>query len=453
MDELTRRIAAFAEAQKFDTLPPAIVDATRLRLVDTLACVVGGRDSEAAQIGLALTDGAVPKSFPGRVIGYRDRNTAETAAFVNSAMGRYLDYNDTGPGSHPSDCIGALFAIAEAAGASGGELIAATVVAYEIIFRLAFGTKFRQRGWDQGFGAAIATAAGAAQLLRLPLEQIAHAVSIAAVANVPLRASRAGNLSYWKSAATPFAVKNGLAAALLAAKGMTGPEKPFEGRFGLWEQITGPFEIDAFPSEGGEFMLPRWSRFKYWPVEYNAQIGVWAARQLREKIPVEQLARVEISTYHQAWHEIGSEEAKWDPKTRETADHSLPYIFARTLVDGAISVASFEEAAFGDPGIRPLMRKISVKADETFSSQFPAIVPIRVEATTLSGDVHRIEMANPKGHDLNPMDAADVTEKFMRLVVPALGQAGAEAAAAAWWKIDAAPSLTAAFDLLEPARH
>jgi 2-methylcitrate dehydratase len=384
------------------------------------------------------------------VLTRSNRQTAETAAFVNSAMGRYLDYNDTGPGSHPSDCLGAIFAIVEAVQASGRSLITATVIAYEIIFRLAFGTKFRQRGWDQGFGAAVATAAAAGRLLGLPVDKIAHAIAIAATANVPLRASRAGQLSLWKSAATPFAVKNGLAAALLAAKGMTGPEAPFQGRFGLWEQITGPFEIEPLPSEGGDYMLPRWSRLKYWPVEYNAQIGVWAACALREKVPADQIEKIEITTYRQAWHEIGSEEAKWDPRTRETADHSLPYIFARTLLTGAIGVADFEDAVFLDPAMRPLMRKISVQPDEEFSAQFPALVPIRVKAMTRDGETHLIDMINPKGHDLNPMGVNDVSEKFTSLAVPVLGEVRTSEALAALWEIDRAASLTEPFDLLEP---
>lgn len=425
--------------------------ATKVRLVDTLACAIGGADSEAARIGLSLGEGAVPKRWPGRIVGSRARTTAETAAFVNSAMTRYLDFNDTGPGSHPSDCIGALLAIAEPAQADGKRLIEAVVVAYEVLIRLAFGTRFRQRGYDQGFVSAVATAAGVGRLLGATPEVIAHGISIAAVANVPLRASRAGNLSYWKSAATPFHVKNGLVAALLAAEGMTGPEMPFEGRFGLWEQITGPFEIDKLPNEGGEFMMPRWSRLKYWPVEYNAQIAVWAARALREQLPASEIDAIVISTYHQAWHEIGSEPAKWNPTTRETADHSMPYIFARTLLDGSISVDSFEQAAFMDPQARSLMARIAIRADEQLTELFPARVPIRVEATSTSGRRHVVELENPLGHNLNPMSDTDVTTKFMALCGPALGDTRAAQACQAWWTIEAAPSISAALDFFEPS--
>jgi 2-methylcitrate dehydratase len=450
MDSLTRQISSFAASLAFNDLTQDLVAATQQRIVDTLACMLGARDCDAVRMTRALSEGATPKRWPGRVVSRTERTTSESAAFANSLMGRYLDYNDTGPGSHPSDCIGGFLAIAEAAQADGQRLLSAVVVAYETIIRLAFGTKFRQRGWDQGFATAVGTAAGAAHLLRLSVPATASAVAIAAVANVPLRASRAGQLSLWKAAATPFAVKNGIEAALLAAEGMTGPEQPFEGRFGLWEQITGPFQLEAFPTEGGPFLLPRWSRLKYWPVEYNAQIAVWAARDLRAQLTADQIERVEISTYHQAWHEIGSEPEKWSPTTRETADHSLPYIFARALTDGAISIRSFDEAAFLDPDIRMLMSRVSVRSDEAFTARFPAEIPIRIEAISKDGQHVTIELSNPRGHNLNPCNAADIEAKFRSFADELLGINQARQALDAWWALARHPVLTPLLDLLNP---
>ena len=451
MDALTTRIGRFAAAQTYSDLNPTLVNAVKQRVIDTLACALGARSCKPVRIALALSEGAEPKRWKGRVLSYPQRTTAESAAFVSSVMSRYLDYNDSGPGSHPSDSIGGLMAIAEAAGADGKRLLTSIIVTYEVIFRIALGTKFRQKGWDQGFATAVGTAAGAGHLLNLQPDKIMHAVAIAAVANVPLRASRAGQLSYWKGAATPFAVKNAVVAALLAAEGMTGPEQPFEGRFGLWEQLTGPFEIEPFTTEGGESLFQRWSRLKYWPVEYNAQIVVWAAREIRAKLPVDQIESITVDTYYQAWHEIASEEAKWNPQTRETADHSMPYIFARTLVDGAITVNSFDEAAYSDASLRPLMKKIKVQVDEKMSPQFPARVPIRVAVAAKSGERFTIELINPKGHNENPMDNADVEAKFRSVADPVLGKQQTTTALDVWWHIDAERTLTRALDLLKPA--
>ena len=450
MDNLTAEISRFAANLRFAALPAEIVHGARQRLIDTIGCAFGGRDAEVVRIA-RLTGGAPrPGARPGRCLTFADRMSVESAAFVNSTMSRYLDFNDTGPGSHPSDSIGGLVAVAEAAGADGQRLISAMVVAYETLVRLAFGTNFRKLGWDQGFVTAVGSAAGTAHLLGLDAERTAHAVAIAACANVPLRASRAGQLSLWKAVATPFAARNGTMAAVFAAEGMSGPDKPFEGRFGLWEQLTGPFDLQPLPDAGGEYLFNRWSRLKYWPVEYNAQICVWAARELRQRMSVEEIASVEVGTYRQAWHEIGSEPAKWDPQTRETADHSLPYIFARTLTDGGITVASFDKAKYADPAIRPLMARITVVADEEFSKQFPASVPIRVTAVSVAGRRETIEMSNPLGHDKNPMSDADIEAKFHGLVDPLLGARQAESALGRLWSIDAATSLTPALDALVP---
>lgn len=449
MDLIVQGIAAFSGRFDSRSLSDSIARAATDRVVDTLGCALGGSVSEAARIAHTLGEGAVPRRWPGRVIGRRERTTAEVATFVNSAMARYLDFNDTGPGSHPSDCIGGLIAIAEPAGADGKRFLSAVIVTYEVLLRLAFGTDFRKRGFDQGFVSAIATAAGTGHLLGLDAQKIAHAVSIATVSNVALRASRAGQLSYWKSAATPFHVRNGLIAALLAAEGMTGPERPFDGRFGLFEQLTGPFELSPFPDAGGDYMLPTWSRLKYWPVEYNAQIAVWAGLALREKVTREEIETIAISTYYQAWHEIGSEPAKWAPTTRETADHSMPYIFSRAFFDGAVTVSSFDEAAYRDEDILKFMSLITVSADDEMSAMFPAEIPIRVSVRTKSGGELVIERKNPLGHDQNPMTSTDVAEKFTRLCSPYLGQARTKEAAEGWNDVAQAGSLSPLLDLLE----
>jgi 2-methylcitrate dehydratase len=445
MDQLTRTIAEFATGFGLREAPEAIVAGAERSLADTVACALGGRDCEVARIGRRLAEGQATECYAGRILGEDERTGPELAAFANTAMLRYLDFNDTWHGGHPSDLTGGLLAIAESVGANGERFLAAMIVGYEVALRLIRATGLRERGWDQGFAIGVGTAAALANLLRLPLERAADAIAITAVANVPLRATRAGKLSLWKGAATAFACRNGLFAALLAAQGVTGPDRPFEGRHGLWEQITGPFELEPFPTAGGRFLVPT-VRLKYWPVEYNAQAAVWAALELRARLKPEAIATIDIATYWSAWHEIGSEPEKWDPTTRETADHSMPFIFARTLTDGTITVHSFDD--YADPSLRPLMAKISVRQDPEIDKRFPEVVVMRVTATGTDGSTHEIEVVNPKGHDRNPMTDADVGVKFRTLAEPVLGVAGAATAWSRWQSIRQAPSLTPAMDAL-----
>ncbi len=448
MDNLTRLIADYASSLSFEELPEEVVHSATQRMVDSLACAIAAYRCEPAQIGLRLARGAAPQRFPGRILGFGERSTAEAAAFVNTAMIRNLDFNDQYPGGHPSDCLGALLAIAESAKADGRRLLSSMVVAYEIFVRLSDATGLRTKGWDQGFAIGISTAAGVGHLLRLRPEVLGEAVAITAVANVPMRNTRAGELSLWKGAATAFATRNGLFAALLAAEGMTGPDRPFEGKHGLWDLITGPFELEPFGGRGGRFRTGD-VQLKYWPVEYNAQLVVWAALELRSKVDWRDLAYVDIGTYSFAFSEIGSEPEKWDPKSRETADHSLPYIFTRVLVDGTMSLAAFEESAYRDPSIRPLMAKIRVRKDEAVDAVYPETVSMRVEAATTEGKRYTLEPRDPLGHTKNPMGDHDVRSKFLAAVEPVLGTRRASAALKRWWEARAFSNLSEPLMLLD----
>jgi 2-methylcitrate dehydratase len=450
MDNLTRQMADFAAALSFEQLPDDVVSAATRFIVDTLACAIAAHDCESAQIGLRLARGAAPVQYPGRIICHGERSTAESAAFVNTAMIRNLDFNDEYPGGHPSDCLGAFLAIAESAKADGRRLICSLVIAYELFLRISDATGLRTKGWDQGFAIGIGTAAGVGHLLNFSPKQLAEAISIIAVANVPMRNTRAGELSLWKGAATAFAARNGVFAALLAAEGMTGADKPFEGKHGLWDLITGPFELQALPTEGGPYRSAE-TRLKYWPVEYNGQLPVWAALDLRAQVDWRELTDIEIGTYTFCYTEIASEPEKWDPKTRETADHSLPYLFAKTLVDGTITLAAFEPPAYRDPALRPLMAKIRVHLDKEIDSIYPKIISMTIKARTKDGRCIELWPRDPLGHVRNPMKDKDVGAKFMRTVEPMLGNSRASAILERWWSIrEASPSeLTEALKSLD----
>src|SRR5215475_10765660 len=397
MDNLTRQIADFAAELSYEHLPEEVVAAATRFLVDGLACGIAAYDSESARIGLRLAQGAEPRWYPGRILFHGERSTAESAAFVNTAMIRNLDFNDQYPGGHPSDCLGAFLAIAESAKTNGRRLLAAMVIAYELFVRISDATGLRYKGWDQGFAIGICTAAGVGHLLRLSPQQIAQAVAIIAVANIPMRNTRAGELSLWKGAATSFATRNGVFATLLASEGMTGPDRPFEGKHGLWDLITGPFEFEPLPTEGGRYRSPE-IRLKYWPVEYNGQLPVWAALELRSQVDWRELDEIEIGVYSFCFTEIGSEPEKWDPKTRETADHSLSYIFAKALVDGTITLATFDESAFRDPSLRPLMNKIRVHLDKEIDSLYPKTISMKIKASRKNGKVIELWPRDPLGH-------------------------------------------------------
>jgi 2-methylcitrate dehydratase len=238
-----------------------------------------------------------------------------------------------------------------------------------------------------------------------------------------------------------------LFAALLAAEGMIGPGNAFEGRNGLWEKVTGPFELAPFPGQGGVYLTPK-VQLKYWPIETNGQAAVWAALELRSRVNPSHLKEIQVFTSKFTWFEIGSEPEKWDPKTRETADHSLPYIFARALVDGRIGVASFSDELVRDALLRPLMAKIKVIPDDSIEALLPEKTLIRAVATTLDGSRHTVEVVNPLGHPDNPMQDGHIEEKFMALAEPILGQERCRRSLDRWWRVRDAEDVSELIQLL-----
>jgi len=444
VDVITAPIAQYAAGLRFDDLPEAIVARAVTLLIDTLACAIGGFGSPQAGIGRRLGEAAVPARYAGRVLGQRASTTAELAAFTNSAAIRYLEFNDTFPGGHPSDCVGALLALAEHARADGKRFLTSLVVAYEAFASL-IGPISGGKGWGQGLATGVATVAGLGNLLQLPEEVIGQALAIAATSNVSLGVATAGEISQWKGAATAFAVRNAVFATQLAAEGTTGPAAPFSGRHGVWEQISGPFTLTALGGRGGDFRLPL-VRTKYWPVQYESQAVVWAALALRDEVTEREIEAIDIVTSGRGWQPQSAE--KWDPRTRETADHSVPYVLARALRDGTIDLQSFDEAAVLDPTLRPLMSKMTFHHDGSGRQGEPSRVDIRV---ILNGDsASRLEVSaeDPLGHERNPMSHAQVTEKFGRLASPLLGGDRTEEALELWSGIATAGSLTPLFDAL-----
>ena len=448
MDAITRKIADYAAGARFTDLTDEAIHAATQRLLDSLGCALGACNCEPAQIGRRLAVGQTAGKYSGRVLCFADHLPAEAATFINTAMIRNLDFNDRYPGGHPSDCLGALLALAGAMHIDGKRFLAAMIVIYETFARLSDATKLSRRGWDQGYAIAIAAAAGICNLLGLSPNDAGNAIGIAATSNLPLRVTRSGELTAWKNVATAYAARNGVFAALLAAEGMSGPGNAFEGRNGLFENVTGPFDLAPFPNDGGGYLTPR-VQMKYWPIETNGQPAVWAALELRERAEPKSLQQIEVFTSKFTWFEIGSEPEKWDPQTRETADHSLPYIFARALVDGPIRVSSFEDEAVRDPALRQIMAKIKVIPDDAIEAMLPEKTFLRAVATTNDGVRHTCEVVNPLGHPDNPMQDRDIEEKFRALGEPVLGAERSRAAWEGWRDVTASADVAGLLELLD----
>lgn len=437
MDLALEQITDFVVNTRPADLPADVIEHVTGIFVDTLACAMAARDCPGARAAAAIP--ALPRGEGGTVIGSQAVATLDMAAFWNTSMIRYLDYNDTFTGGHPSDIIGAHIAVAGSYRLPGRTLLSGIAVSYEVFHRISLRHRSYRKDHgaivdylsiDQGFAVAIATAAGIAHMLGYDRAQTRTAVSLAATNGLPLRASRAGELSHYKGVATATSTRQAVFACQLAEHGLTGPSDPFEGRHGFIEVMegkAGPMNLEPF----GEWAVLR-AGLKYFPATANSQIGVWAALKLREGLDPEQVREVVLHTSRFLRHESGSEPAKWAPTTRETADHSLPYIVAVALLDGGVTLASYTDEMLSSARVREMMKKISVVVDEQIESEWPGTIQIRATATLADGSKREVHARDPKGTFRNPMNRDDIRIKFRQLVSPALGDTTDSVFDAAW---------------------
>lgn len=446
MESTTETIVDFVDSFDSSRLTGPTVHEIKLRLVDSLGCALGGVNNPPAEICRGLA-GEVSARRGATVLGLNAKSSMEMAALANTVMLRYLDYNDTyfsprGGGGHPSDLIPTCLAVGEATGASGRDVLGAITVGYEVFGRVAGTARIRERGWDQGLFVVVAAAMAAGKLLGLNRSQLAHAVSLAVIPNIPTRRTRAGELSMWKGAATAAAARNGVFAALLADRGMTGPPSPFEGEHGIWQQVTGPFSLEIPQQATGGFVVEN-THIKPRPAEYNSQGPLDLVEQFRAEIDVADIERVDVDTYWLCWSEIGSEPEKWRPANRETADHSLPYLLALGLLDGDIEMRSFTTAKLADPRVRDLMDRISVTEVADFTAAFPREIKSRIRLTLRDGRTHERASDYPRGHARAPLSDREIDGKFDSILSgwPEHNAAIARAVRAEAWSVDSAASI------------
>ncbi len=443
---LAHRLAEYACKLRYADFPEATVHEAKRRFIDSFATAVGAMDADAYAIARRCAERVT--ATPGASLLGGGRTSPEWATFVNGLLIRYLDYNDTYLSlepAHPSDNLAPVLAVGEASGADGQELLTAAVLAYEVQCRLCDAASLRKHGWDHVTYGALSSAIAACKLLRADATRTAHAIGMAGVANVALRQTRSDELSMWKGCAFANAARNGVFAALLAAEGMTGPAPIFEGQLGFMKLLTGPFELAPFGGAGRPFMINQ-TYIKFWPAEYHSQSAIDAALQLRPEVGnTANIAAIDIHTFDAAVDIIGKDPEKWRPKTRETADHSLPYCTAVALRDGTVTREQFDERHLQDAALLELVSKVRLHRDAELSRRYPAGIPNRLTITLPDGRQLVKEVEFPRGHARNPMTDAEVEQKFRTMVEPRYGKARADQILAKCWSLE---KLTTATELL-----
>ena len=415
------QLAAFAVQTTYEDLSEEARHQLKIRILDALGCAFGALEGPPIKMLRSQLE-----DFGGRplvsLIG-GNKTAPDRAAFYNSALVRYLDYNDSYIAKketcHPSDNLGAVLAASEYAHRNGKEFLTALALAYQVQCRLSDVAPVRAKGFDHTTQGAYSVAAGVARALGLDQSGIANAVAMSGTAYNALRVTRTGSLSNWKGLAFPNTAFGATHAAFLAMRGITGPLEVFEGNKGLMEAITGPFELD-WSKEMLEAV--RRTSVKKYNAEFHSQSALEGILELRaaHDIRLEEIEDIKIDIFDVAYHIIGGGEEgdKQRVRTKEEADHSLPYMVAVALLDGDVSPGQYSPERIVREDVQSLLRKVTILPDEALSKRFPDQMPCRITIALKDGRTLRIEKQDYEGFYARPMSWEKAAAKFELLAAP-----------------------------------
>ncbi len=447
---LAQRLADYALGLRFEMLDPTTVEYAKSLIVDSMACAIAAFDERPVKVcrDLAL----VPGDGVSTVIGTIRRTTMDLASFANGAAIRYYDLNDAYASKnsgavHPSDHIGACLAVAEAERASATDALTAIVLAYEINCRLIDATDAVPKGWDPTIYSLPAVALAAGKLMKLSRDQLVQAVALALNDHIPMGQTRTQTNSDWKGLADSEAERNAVFAAQLARAGLTGPAPIFEGRKGFFQMVASPADVDVGTFGDGKahkFKINA-SGVKVYPAVVYSQTAIVAGIALAKKIgSVDRISTLEIAAHPRGYEQAGRDPEKWTPQNRDTADHSLPYLTARAMVDGDITNASYADDKLRDPKILALMKKTTVKPDPDFAKQPKGNAPAtRLIATLTDGSTVTHQVDDMPGFPGLPVDRAGMEHKFRSNTQGRWPAAKTDAILKGLWEFEGTPDLHA----------
>jgi 2-methylcitrate dehydratase len=444
---ITAAMSRWAASVKFEHLSPDAVYHAKRFLLDSIGCALGGYQQHDVTIALEVLSEI---AGPGRatVIGSGRHMDAVSASLANALMIRCMDYNDIywkQDPSHPSDIFPAAMACCERAGGDGRELIVGLVLGHEFEMRLceAAFPGIRERGWHHATLTAFVSPIVAARMLHLSAEQMQHAIGISASARATLGTVTAGKLTMMKNTVDPLATQSGVLAALLAEKRYTGPEHILDGKEGLVHCLGPEWRLNVLTDGLGDSWRITQCGMKAFPTEALTHTPISAVLALVKDhdLKPDQIAKIHVRTTARG-ADILSDPSKYDPHTKETADHSLPYVIAAAIAERQVTPLQFTPAKIMDPVIRVQLRKVQVVADPEIEKVFPALQRVIVRIHTIDGCEFATQLDYPKGDPRNPLTDKEIEEKFEALAGPVMSPAGRRRAMDAIWNLENQASVT-----------
>ncbi len=403
------------------SIPASVLEKAKLHVLDSLGCAFGALQEGAPQ-GVLRAVAAMGGTPECTVIGLPQRTSAANAVLANGMLVRHLDLNDSaqewGGAGHPSDNISVALAMGERQGSSGREVLGAVVLGYELYLR----SPSSARPWDGSTHSSLVAAAIAGTLLHLPLEQLANAITLSVAHSNTLSIVRRGQLSAAKSLANPMVGRHAVTATLLAAEGVTGPPTALEEwseavfRGADLRMLMGLDPQAKAPAPEGEWRTP-YVGLKAHPAIGTAQCALTAALRVREQLkdPLGEIERIEVHMADIPFvrGQVADTERR-HPTTRESADHSFPFLVAVALLDGELTLRQFQDGRWFDPAVRTLIDRMVIAVDAGLNKYLPGGFPASVRVRTRSRTDIFEEVPYHPGHPRNPMTIKQVEAKFHR---------------------------------------
>jgi 2-methylcitrate dehydratase len=420
MPNVTRTMAEWAASLTYDDLPAEVVTEAKRFLMDSVGCALGGAQQHDVHIAREVL-GECAGSGNATVLVTGERWDPVSASLLNALMIRVMDYNDIywkQDPSHPSDIIPAAMAAAERAGRSGRDLMVGIAIAYEFEQRLCEVSfpGVREIGWHHATLTAAASPIAAGRMLGLNAEQIQHAIGISASRHCTTGSVTAGKLTMMKNTVDPMATQSGVIAALLAERGYTGPEHVLDGKEGFSHVFDSEWKFPILTDGLGESWRILQCGMKFFPTEALTHAPISATLDLVKEhdLAADEVETITIYSLARA-ADILADPSKYDPRTKETADHSLPYVIAAAVADRQVTPIQFTDAKIMDEKIRAQLAKVKVIADPEIEAVFPKLQRVRVVIRTTDGRELEKRLDYPKGDPRNPLTNEEISGKFKAL--------------------------------------
>jgi 2-methylcitrate dehydratase len=432
-------------------IPVQVLQRAMIQTMDTIACAAGALGATAPK-----AVGAVIPHDPGQEgcsLFFESRKARpEDAVLYNGALVRYLDYNDgylrQGPGGHPSDNVPVAVAMAERQRSSGADFLRSVVVGYEIFWRLRQGV-FRAPGASRSLDGVSASGMVAAcisgLLMGLDVASLSNAMAIAGSQGYTLPQVRRGRISMVKAIANAVVARHGILAAQLAAEGMTGPAEIFEGDGGLLEALgVEPTEAVRAMLFGpvGPWRITEVS-IKPYPAIGTSQAAITAAVRIKETVDfsVEDIGSVTIRLPDGIAAREQQNPERRLPTSRESADHSVPFLVACALETGDVQPNSFDRDWDSLESSLPLLARIQILPDADLVADGDFTYPAVVNVSLKDGRLFSEGVTDTPGSPLDPWGQDEVGGKLVRLAAGQIPPAAAVRLIAAVSGLATAPSL------------